>query len=225
MADACQRLGDLLQWSPRQTDPAQTEAVKKKLANYGQVTEGEGFLPAGYLEAYLYDDVDNEAARAALAKIDGVGETGTYKRGRYNKRIPDLEATVKIGKQTYAVDQTDGLDLKLVVTNVSMSEPREFRSVDSTLCQLDLTLAGPGARSDEIVNRTRQSTRVLHGQAIRLEPGKSYTVPVASLKYGDEYLLHQWRWTKPGEYTLTAAYVIGEVRYEAPPVKLTVISE
>ena len=60
---------------------------------------------------------------------------------------------------------------------------------------------------------------------IRLEPGKSYKIPVSDLTYGHEYWVHQWKWTKPGDYTLTAAYVIGEVQYEAPPVKLEVVDK
>jgi hypothetical protein len=203
------------------TDPAKTEAVKKELAKYGRVVKGDAYRVWG---VDVYDDVDTDVARAALAKLDGAGETGTHKRGRYDKRIPDLEATLEIGKRIYAVDQADGLELTFVLTNTSKREPREFRSVDSSLCQLDLKLEGPGAQSDQIV-KTEESTRVLPGKVIRLEPGKSYNIPVTNLKYGDEYSLHQWTWTKPGKYTLTAAYKIGEVRYEAPSVKLEVVDK
>jgi len=71
---------------------------------------------------------------------------------------------------------------------------------------------------------TRESSLVKQGKVIRLKPGKSYRIPVTSLWYGHEYWGHLWKWTRPGEYTLTAAYVIGEVRYEAPPVKLKVVA-
>lgn len=201
------------------TDPAKSEAIQKELAQYGRVINEYAY---GLMGVYIYDDVDTDAARAALAKVDGVGETGIDKRGHYDKRIPDLEATLKIGKPTYAVDQADGLDLTFVLTNISMRGPREFRSVDATMCQLDLALEGPGAQSDQIV-RMFESRRV-GGKVIRLEPGKSYQIPVTDLKYGFEYS-HQWKWTKPGEYTLTAAFKIGEVRYEAPPVKLEVVDK
>lgn len=203
------------------TDPAKIEAIKKELAKYGRVVKGYAFRVWG---ADVYDDVDTAAARAALAKLDGVGEAGTHKRGAYDKRIPDLKATLEIGKRTYAVDRTDGLDWTFVLTNTSLRVPREFRSVDSSLCLLDLRLDGPGARSDQIV-KTAESSLVLMGKVVRLAPGKSYTIPVTNLLYGDEYSLRRWKWTKPGEYTLTAAYVIGEVRYEAPPVKLTVVAK
>ena len=203
------------------TDPAQTETIKKELAQYGRVVKGHGFRVWG---VDVFDNVDTAAARAALAKLDGVGETGTHKRGAYDKRIPDLEATLKVGKASYAVDQADGLDLTFVLTNTSMNKPHEFRSVDSSMCLLDLKLEGPGAQSDQIV-KSEESNLVLLGKIIRLEPGKSYTIPITNLKYGDEYSLHQWKWTKPGKYTLTAAYVIGEVRYEANPVRLTVVAK
>lgn len=201
------------------TDDAKVEAIKRELAKYGRVVKGYAYRVWG---VDVYDDVDTDAALAALAKLDGVGETGTHKRGAYDKRIPDLKATLQTGKQTYTVGQTDGLDLTFVLTNTSVREPREFRNVDSSLCLLDLTLEGPGAHSEQIV-KTAESTRILMGKVIRLEPGQSYKIPVTNLKYGDEYSLHQWKWTRPGEYTLTAAYVIGEVRYEAKPVKLTLV--
>lgn len=203
------------------TDPAKTEAVEKELTKYGRVIDEYAY---GLTGVYVYDDVDTDAARAALAKVDGVGETGTNRQGRYDKRIPDLEATLEIGKQTYAVDLADGLDMTFVLTNISKGEPREFRSVDASLHQLDLTLEGPGAQSHQMV-KTRESTRLLLGKVIRLEPGKSYKIRMTNLKYGDEYSQHQWKWTKPGKYTLTAAYKIGEVRYEAPPVKLEVVDK
>ena len=135
-----------------------------------------------------------------------------------------MKATLKIGRKTYAVDQADGLELTFFLTNISMREPREFRSIDSNLCQLDLRLKGPGAQSDQIT-KTGESTIVLPGKVIRLKPGNSYRIPVTNLIYGAEYSLHQWKWTEPGEYTLTVAYKIGEVRYEAPPVKLNVIDK
>jgi hypothetical protein len=203
------------------TDPAQTEAIKQQLAKYGRVVKGYAYDVWG---ADVFDDVDTAAARAALAKRDGVGETGTHQRGAYDKRIPDLKATLKVGKKTYAVDRADGLDVTFVLTNTSQRAPHEFRSVDSGLCQLDLGLEGPGAQSDQIVT-THEATAVLEGTVIRLEPGNSYEIPMTRLLYGAEYSLHQWKWTKPGEYTLTAAYVIGEVRYEAPPVKLEVVDK
>jgi hypothetical protein len=202
-------------------EDGKVEAVKKELTKYGRVVQGYGFRVWG---ADVYDDVDTEAARAALAKLDGVGETGTHQRGAYDKRIPDLKATLKIGKQTYPVDRTAGLDMTFIITNTSEDKPREFRSVDSSLCQLALKLEGSGAQTEQIV-KTQESSLALQGKVIRLEPGKSYQIPVTSLLYGDEYALHRWKWTKPGEYTLTAAYVIGEVRYEAEPVKLTVVAQ
>jgi hypothetical protein len=203
------------------TDPAKTEAIKKELAKYGRVIKGGNNRFWG---ADVYDDVDTDAAQAALAKVGGVGNTGTRKRGAYDKRIPDLEATLNIGKKTYAIDQADVLELTFILTNISKGEPREFLSVDSTFCQLDLKLEGPGAQSSQIV-KTRESTLVKRGKVIRLEPGKSYKILVTNLTYGGEYSVHRWKWTKPGEYTLTAAYTIGEVRYEAAPVKLNVIDK
>jgi hypothetical protein len=205
----------------RVTDPAKTDAVKKELAKYGRVIKGHGYHVWG---ADVYDDVDTDAVRAAMAKINGVVKTGISKRGAYDKRIPNLKATLRIGRKTYAIDHEDDLDLTFFLTNVNKREPREFRSMDSNMCQLDLKLEGPGAHSFRIT-KTGESTIVLRGKVIRLKPGNSYRIPVTNLLYGQEYSLHQWIWTKPGEYTLTAAYIIGEVRYEAPPVKLNVIDK
>ena len=202
-------------------DPAKTEVIKKELARYGRVVPG---ISSRVWGADVYDDVDTEAARTALAKVDGVGKTGTRKRGAYDKRIPDLAATLNIGRKTYPVDYEDDLDLTFFLTNVSNEQPHEFLSLDSTLCQLDLKLEGPGAKSTRIL-MTRESSLVKQGKVIQLKPGKSYRIPVTSLWYGHEYWGHQWQWTRPGEYTLPAAYVIGEVRYEAPPVKLKVVTE
>ena len=202
-------------------DPAKSEAIKKELARYGRVVKG---VSSRGLGADVYDDVDTEVARAALAKLDGVGRTGTRKRGAYDKRIPDLAATLSIGRKTYTLDHKDDLDLAFFLTNVSKEEPHEFRSLDSTMCQLDLKLEGPGAKSSQIV-RTQESSLVKQGKVIRLKPGQSYRIPVTSLWYGHEYWGHQWKWTRPGEYTLTAAYVIGQVRYEASPVKLKVVAK
>ena len=84
------------------TEPAKADAIKKELAKYGRVVKGINNRVWG---ADVYDDVDTDAVRAALAKVDGVGETGTRKRGAYDKRIPDLKATLEIGGKTYTVDQ------------------------------------------------------------------------------------------------------------------------
>lgn len=201
------------------TDPAKTEAVKRELAKYGRIAQSVGYHP-GWMGAYLYDDVDTAAARAALATVNGVGETETARAARYDKRIPDLEATLKIGQRMYPVDHADGFDLTFVLTNVSMSTPCEFRSVESDMCLLDLKLEGPGAQSQTLTPYFTSENR--RGETITLQPGKSYTLPINSLKYGMRYS-QRWNWTRPGEYTLTAAYQIGEVRYEAKPVKLTVV--
>ena len=171
------------------------------------------------------EDVDEKDAdfEETDTTVD-VDETETKKRGWRDQRIPDLQATLKSGKETYSVERWDGLDLTLVLTNTSKGEPCEFRSIDSYFCKLDLKLEGPGAQTRQLA-QCNESILALRGKLVRLEPGKSYTIPVANLLYGDEYSLHQWRWTRPGEYTLTAAYVIGEVRYEAAPVNLTVAAE
>lgn len=202
------------------SDPARVEAVKQELAEYGRVIKGPGDLVWG---VDVYDDVDTAAARDALAKLDGVSETGTHERAVYDKRIPGLKATLEVGSTSYGIDEADVLELTFVLTNTGR-EPREFRSVDCSLCEFDLGLEGPGAHSEQIVT-LRESALAQAGRVIRLKPGERYELPVTDLTYGDEYWVHRWKWTKPGDYTLTAAYVIGEVRYEAPPLKLKVVDE
>jgi hypothetical protein len=92
------------------------------------------------------------------------------------------------------------LNLELVNTSAKAIEIR----FGGTRNVLRLDLKGPGAQT--VAFKRLQPRFLIGSKTIKLAPGKSVAVPIASLAYGLRGLTHAAYWTAPGQYTLAASY-------------------
>jgi hypothetical protein len=99
--------------------------------------------------------------------------------------------------------RTPEVDLVFELRNTAKQE-LHFR-VGSDKNKMDLALKGPGAVS--LARRVTSTTDEIRGGKIeKLQPGKTYVIPIKNLAYGFRGQTHVAYWTAAGEYTLSATF-------------------
>jgi hypothetical protein len=94
------------------------------------------------------------------------------------------------------------VDLVLELRNTGDKEIRIW------VGNLELELKGPGAVTviPQAIAKPSDQGFPPKPQEVKLEPGKSHTIPITSLDNGNVYKPQRAYWTEPGEYTLTVRY-------------------
>jgi len=125
-------------------------------------------------------------------------DLGGKSAAEFRKQLQDAEATG-------AYPMPPKVDLVLELTNTSDKEVQIRFGGTQNVITLDLK--GPGA---ETVAKKRIVTPkfLIAPKTESLAPGKSVSVPIASLGFGLRNMTHAAYWTAPGEYTLRASYQI-----------------
>jgi hypothetical protein len=133
-------------------------------------------------------------AKKTTYQLDLGGKTGD----EFRKMLKDAE---KSGRTPPA----PAVDLVLELTNTSDKDVMVWIGGDPT--QIILNLKGPSAVS---VSPLRPFTTEFRApRPVTLGPGKTTSLPIASLSYGFRGQASQAYWTEPGEYTLTASFTTG----------------
>jgi hypothetical protein len=102
------------------------------------------------------------------------------------------------------------VEMALELTNTSDKEVKVWIGGDGAALRLELK--GPGAISAAYLGPVDTGFRL--PATVTLAPGKTQTIPIASLSFGHRDSSRAY-WTEVGEYTLTASY--GTAINPAPP--------
>jgi hypothetical protein len=114
--------------------------------------------------------------------------------------------------------------LDLEIANTSDKDVTIWIGGDATSLSFDLK--GPGAVCKLLTLTTTADFR--YARPVVIRAGETYTRPVTSLNFPHPRPSSLWYWTEPGEYTLSATWVLGASKdtagpvLVAAPIKLTV---
>jgi hypothetical protein len=159
-------------------------------------------------------------AKTDKYKFDGGGKTAD----EYKK---ELEATAKALEKGERVTPPKALsvDLVLQLTNTSKEEVTVY--IGGTVNVYTFELSG-GTGAVTMRNPVAMPAIVRLPQAVTLAPGKSHEIPVTSLSDGRRGVSRLVFWTGPGEYKLSAKYLLSDPKggrgteLTSEPVKITV---
>jgi hypothetical protein len=142
----------------------------------------------------------------------------------------DLEGLAKkqANKERIELPKATPIDLVLQLENTSNESVTVYVNGTSNIYTLDL---GGGAGVVTLQNTNPMPLFIRLPKAEMIEPGKNYEIPITSLSDGRRGASRLIFWTGPGEYTLTAKYLLtdqkggklGELTSE--PVKINVVEK
>jgi len=117
----------------------------------------------------------------------------------------NLADLIDAAKKNNKYPEPPEVDLVLEVTNTGDQDIQVWVKGDPVL--LDLRLKGEGAM--EGLPRVLLPREVELGEPITLKAGKTYEIPLSSLRCGVRGRTKNVYWTRPGEFTLTASLRTG----------------
>ncbi|MCS7270360.1 MAG: hypothetical protein NZ703_04680 [Gemmataceae bacterium] len=159
-------------------------------------------------------------AKKNVYVFDGGGKTPQ----EYKKHLESLAERLKKGE---AVDPPSPLQVDLVLRLTNTSEQPIVVHVGGDPNVYTFTLSG-GSGVVVMNNPVAFTTEFRMPKAITLAPGKSHDIPVTTLADGHRGFSRLLFWTGPGEYTLTAEYVLTDaegrpgITLKSSPTKITV---
>jgi hypothetical protein len=139
----------------------------------------------------------------AVVEAKLVAKKDTYPLDLGGKTAEDYRKQLKEAENGGPNPPAPKLDLVLEFTNTSDKEVQI--QLGGTRNVITLDLKGPGAETIVMKNRPMPKF-LIASKTVTLAPGKSESVPVASLAFGLRNLTHAAYWTAAGEYTLAASY-------------------
>jgi hypothetical protein len=159
-------------------------------------------------------------AKTDMYKFDGGGKTAA----EFKK---DLEAAAKAIEKGEPATLPKALtvDLVLRLTNTSKEEVTIYAGGTANVYTFELS---GGAGVVALPNRGPMPGFIRLPQAITLAPGKSHEFPITRLSDGRRGLARSVFWAGPGEYKLSAKYLLTDAKggkgteLISEPVKITV---
>jgi hypothetical protein len=141
------------------------------------------------------DQKGKEEKLPVTAKL--VAKKDTYRLELDGKTPEEFRKLIAAGGKLPA---PPAVHLELELHNTSDKEVKIWVKGDPVVLELDVK--GPGAVSVIAQKAFTQEYRA--PAATTLPPGRSYSYPITSLKYGFRGVEKHAYWTEPGEYTITA---------------------
>ncbi len=132
-------------------------------------------------------------AKKTTFHLDLAGMTA----GEYKKSLKNMDP----GK----LPPLPKVDMALELTNNSDADVQVW--ISGTPVTMMLELKGAGAVS--VTPQQFFPNIFILPKPVTLAPGKSTSLPIASLSYGRRGVAHRAYWTEPGEYSLQASLVTG----------------
>jgi hypothetical protein len=184
--------------------------------------------PAGFgrKEQPLIAKFETLEARLIAKRAKYVLDLGDKTDKEFLAQIRQAEQDVAAHWSSAKFPPAPAVDLILELRNPGRNAiPLKIGGDDGSLT---LALEGHGAVS--VTTTFQFTTEYRSGQPVTLQPGESYLLDIKSLTYGFRGVANRAYWTKPGEYTLTAAYHSsggrrhGGVAATSGPVKLQVVA-
>jgi hypothetical protein len=128
-------------------------------------------------------------------------DTGGLSHADYKKKIEDATKKKSIGRPP----APPTVDLTVEIKNTSDKPVKVWTKGDPVV--LTLELKGKGAVNADVLGPMTLEFRI--PQALEIEPGKTASIAVKSLRSGMRGLTHYSFWTEPGEYELVAKLKTG----------------
>lgn len=159
-------------------------------------------------------------AKTDKYKFDGGGKTPA----EFKKHLEEIAAAQKNGKLAQP-PKPPAVDLVLEIVNTGKGEVTVHVGGDSNVWTLELT-GGDGTMA--LGSGLAMTLEFRLPKAVTLAPGKSYTIPLKQLSDGARGAGRYLYWTGPGDYKLSAKYVVtdkdGQKAHDlkSEPVKITV---
>jgi hypothetical protein len=144
---------------------------------------------------------DKPANLPVKAKL--VAKTTTYKLDLDGMTPERFREALKEAEKTDKYPKVPAIDLVLELANISDKEVQIWISGDPV--RLMLELKGKGAVTVKPMRVFTREFRV--PRALTLAPGKTHTIEIKSLQFGERGVSEQAYWTEAGQYTLTASFV------------------
>jgi len=155
------------------------------------------------------DDAKNPPTGPVVLKVvskkdkylfDGSGKTAKEYKA-------DLEALAKAQENGERITPPKALpvDLVLVLENTSKEKVIVYVGGTANIHTLDLT---GGSGEVTLRNTAAMPNFIRQPKAETIEPGKSYEIPVTALSDGRRGTTRLIYWTGPGEYILTAKFIL-----------------
>jgi hypothetical protein len=119
----------------------------------------------------------------------------------------DLEEMAKKQEKNERIDPPQALPIDLVLKLENTSSENVTVYVNGTGNTHTFELTG-GTGVVMLKNTIAMPALVRLPMAVTIEPGKSYDIPIHSLSDGRRGISRLIYWTGPGEYTLTAKYIL-----------------
>jgi len=117
----------------------------------------------------------------------------------------ELKKQLKAAEKTGRYPMPPAFEMTLELRNVSKQDVQVWHKGDPVFVSFELK--GPGAVTHKPLLAFTSDFRV--PTAVKLEPGKSLTIPLKGLIGGFRNASEYTYWTEPGEYTLTAKLKTG----------------
>lgn len=158
-------------------------------------------------------------AKTDKYKLDAGGKTAA----EYKKQLEDLKAKGDKGELVRA-PKPPAVDLVLQLTNTSKEDVTIYVGGDSNVYTFELS----GGDSVALNSGLAFTADFKLPKAVKLEPGKSFDIPVKQLSDGSRGAARFVYWTGPGDYKLTAKYTLATAdggrgaELKSEPVKIAV---
>lgn len=151
-------------------------------------------------------------------------DTGGKTPKEFKEMLEDIAAKMKKRERAPQPPRPAAIDLVIEVKNTSKADVALTVEGDSNVVTLDVK--GPSVIDIKPQLAFTADFRI--GKTIKLEPGKTYEIPVKALSDGFRGASRWIYWTEPGEYTIGATYQLGTADggkgtlLKAEPIKVKV---
>jgi hypothetical protein len=165
-----------------------------------------GLALIGFAAGAWADDKKDEPKPADLpVKATLVAKTTSYKLDLGGKTADEFKKALAEAEKAGKVPEPPAVEMTLELKNTSDKDVQVWVGGDPVV--LTLELKGPGAVTAK--PQVFFPSIFIAPKPVKIEAGKTHSIPVTSLKYGFRNASLMAYWTEPGEYTLTASLKSG----------------
>jgi hypothetical protein len=158
------------------------------------------FLSAAIVHAE--DKKENPMAPELPIQATLVAKTTTYKLDLGDMKAEEFKRLLKEAEENGKAPPPPAIEMKLELKNTSDKDVDVW--ISGTPVAIDLELKGPGAVT--IKPRLLRPAIFINPKPVTIAAGKTYSIPVTSLKSGSHGDTNWAYWTETGDYTLSASF-------------------
>jgi hypothetical protein len=134
-----------------------------------------------------------------------VAKTATYKLDLGGKTADDFKKELKDAEKSGKLPAPPAVEMTLELKNTSKEDVQVWVGGDPFVISLELKGTGAVTLKPNLIMTQEFRTP----KAVKIEAGKTHSIPLTSLKAGYRGISELAYWTEPGEYTLSASIKTG----------------